>query len=82
MGDDGRDYISEKAPGLSHKVAELVLSATDVDALKPVCVGFRALFDVVKEAGKNGDDLIGLIDYGILRVKSMTETGTVSSRPR
>ncbi|CAM9532011.1 unnamed protein product, partial [Ectocarpus sp. 6 AP-2014] len=74
LGEDGNDYVSEQGSGLGRKAAELLFSAADVDALKPVCVVFKALFDAVKGAATNRDDLIDLIDYGVLIVKSIPET--------
>ncbi|CAN0542650.1 unnamed protein product, partial [Laminaria digitata] len=53
----------------------------DVDALKPVCVVFKALFDAVKGAATNRDDLIDLIGYGVRIVKSIPETGATSGLP-
>eukprot|EP00903_Cladosiphon_okamuranus_P007060 g6863.t1 len=75
LGEDMNDYVSEQGSGLGRKSAELLFSAADVDALKPVCVVFKALFDAVKGAATNRNDLINLIDYGVLIVKSIPETG-------
>eukprot|EP00903_Cladosiphon_okamuranus_P011926 g11202.t1 len=75
LGEDGNDYVSEQGSGLGRKAAELLFSAANVDALKPVCVVFKALFDAVKGAATNRNDLIDLIDYGVLIVKSIPETG-------
>ncbi|CAN0477903.1 unnamed protein product, partial [Ectocarpus sp. 12 AP-2014] len=61
LGEDGNDYVSEQGSGLARKATELLLSAADVDALKPVCVVFKALFDAVKGAATNRNDLIDLI---------------------
>lgn len=77
MGEGGVVYVQHTASGLTRHVAEIVISASDVDALKPVCVCFKALFDAVKGATQNRNDLVGLIDYGVLIVKSMPEAGTV-----
>eukprot|EP00752_Nemacystus_decipiens_P006434 g5796.t1 len=78
LGEDAKDYVSEQGSGLGRKTAELLLSAADVDALKPVCIVFKALFDALKGAAKNRNDLIHLIHYGVLLVKSIPDTGTAS----
>lgn len=78
LGEDAQDYVSEQGSGLGRKAAELLRSAADVDALKPVCVVFRALFDATKGAASNRDDLIDLINYGVLIVKSVPETVATS----
>ncbi|CAN0305325.1 unnamed protein product, partial [Ectocarpus sp. 13 AM-2016] len=71
LGEDAKDYVSEQGSGLGRKTAELLFSAADVDALKPVCIVFKALFDALKGAAKNRNDLIDLIHCGVLLVKSI-----------
>lgn len=78
VGEDNADYVVDQASSLGNKVADMLLSAADVDALKPVFVVFKALFDAVKGAAANRNELIGLLGYGILIVKSMPEKTTTS----
>ena len=70
--------ITGKDVGSSLKiqVAEMVFAAADVDALKPLCVVFKALFNAVQGAAENRSLMVGLIDYGVLIVRSIPETTT------
>lgn len=77
-GGGAKDYVSEQGSGLGRKTAESLLSAADVDALKPFCIVFKALFDALKGAAKNRPDLVDLLGYGVLLVKSIPDTGTAS----
>ena len=78
VGEEQAEYVEGNVSSLSLQVAELVISAADVDALKPACVCFRALFHAIKGAAQNRDDLLGLIDYGILIVKAVPKANTTT----